>query len=74
MTSVRRAAPDPAPVDESSGADGQAGAPAPALFDHYLEPGRPHPGAYDEMFHPDGTSARPTARCTRRSHPRPPPT
>jgi hypothetical protein len=60
-------------VDESSAGDGRDGTPAPALFDHYLEPGRPHPDGYDEMFHPDGT-ARPTARCTRRSRPRPPPT
>ena len=60
MTSVSRAAPDPAPVDESGGGDLQDGVPpdtnqAPALFDDYLEPDRPHAGAYDEMFHADGT-------------------
>lgn len=26
-----------------------------AQFDGYLTPTRPHPGAYDEMFTPDGT-------------------
>jgi uncharacterized circularly permuted ATP-grasp superfamily protein len=26
-----------------------------ALFDGYRDPDRPHPGAYDEMFHADGT-------------------
>jgi len=55
MTSVSRAVPDPAPVDESGGGDLPDGAPAPALFDDYLEPDRPHAGAYDEMFQADGT-------------------
>jgi len=26
----------------------------PDLFDGYLEPDRPHAGAFDEMFHRDG--------------------
>ncbi|OJY49649.1 circularly permuted type 2 ATP-grasp protein [Pseudonocardia sp. 73-21] len=30
-----------------------------ALFDGYLEPDRPHAGAYDEMFAPDGTVRTP---------------
>jgi hypothetical protein len=52
----------PRPVDESSAGDGRDGTPAPALFDHHLEPGRPHPDAYDEVFHPDGT-VRPPYRA-----------
>jgi hypothetical protein len=35
-----------------------------AQFDGYLSPKRPHAGAYDEMFGPDGGRI---ARCTNRS-------
>ena len=38
-----------------AGRNGHAG----AQFDGYLAPGRPHSGAYDEMFAPDGTVRSP---------------
>ena len=62
MTSVSRAAQDPVPVEERGGARRGGEAPTPDLFDGYLAPDRPHPGAYDEMFHPDG-SVRPPYRA-----------
>jgi uncharacterized circularly permuted ATP-grasp superfamily protein len=35
--------------------DGESALAESALFAGYLEPDRPHPDAYDEMFHADGT-------------------
>ena len=64
---MSRAAQGPAPVDDPDGSgarDATHGAThgaaldaagAPPLFDDYLAPDRPHAGAYDEMFAPDGT-------------------
>src|SRR5689334_7977996 len=64
MTSVSRAVEGPAPVDEprSSTPQDGGGAPHPALFDDYLAPDRPNPGADDEMFLPDG-AVRPPYRA-----------
>jgi uncharacterized circularly permuted ATP-grasp superfamily protein len=51
MTSVSR----PAPADDLAGPDpADDGPTATPLFDNYLSPQRPHAGAYDEMFSPDG--------------------
>lgn len=59
MTSVsravdRRPARDPDPETN--------GAAHTALFDGYLEPDRPHPDAFDEMFNADGTVRAPYRR------------
>jgi len=63
MTSVSRAAQRPARADGPGGADsGDGGEPATPLFDNYLSPERPNPGAYDEMFSSDG-SIRPPYRA-----------
>ncbi len=48
-------------VDAEVGADAatEEASAGSALFDGYLEPDRPHAGAYDEMFAPDGTVRTP---------------
>jgi uncharacterized circularly permuted ATP-grasp superfamily protein len=56
MTSVSRAAQSPAPADDPEAAVPEENGPAAApLFDNYLSPDRPNPGAYDEMFSSDGS-------------------
>ena len=63
MTSVSRAAQRPARADDPGGAGSEDnGEPATPLFDNYLSPERPNPGAYDEMFSADG-SIRPPYRA-----------
>jgi uncharacterized circularly permuted ATP-grasp superfamily protein len=42
------------PEDGTLRGTDDAGVGGPALFDGYLEPDRPHAGAFDEMFHADG--------------------
>ena len=60
MTSVSRAAQSPAPADDPEAAGPEEDSPAAApLFDNYLSPDRPNPGAYDEMFSPDGSMRGP---------------
>ena len=57
MTSVSRAAQTSSPCRRPRGGAGpRRTSPAAApLFDNYLSPDRPNPGAYDEMFSPDGS-------------------
>ncbi|NMH96711.1 circularly permuted type 2 ATP-grasp protein [Pseudonocardia acidicola] len=55
MTGVSRAAERNSPPRRSARA-GQTGS---LLFDGYLEPDRPHPGVFDEMFSPDGAVRAP---------------
>ncbi|MHA6795807.1 circularly permuted type 2 ATP-grasp protein [Pseudonocardia bannensis] len=55
MTTVSRAADR----RSASGRTGPAGQNGSALFDGYLEPDRPHPDAFDEMFATDGTVRAP---------------
>lgn len=56
MTSMSRAAQRPAPADDPGAAEPEEnGLAAAPLFDNYLSPDRPNPGAYDEMFSPDGS-------------------
>ena len=60
MTSVSRAAQRPARADDPGGAGSEDnGEPATPLFDNYLSPERPNPGAYDEMFSADGSIRSP---------------
>src|SRR5690349_4546066 len=61
MTAVSRAAQDPVQADDPGLAESEEngpeedGAATPPLFDNYLAPDRPHAGAWDEMFSPDGS-------------------
>jgi uncharacterized circularly permuted ATP-grasp superfamily protein len=53
---VQRRAATAEPEEGGAGPDGASGS---ALFEGYLEPDRPHAGAYDEMFAADGTVRSP---------------
>ena len=61
MTAVSRAAQDPVRADDPGAVESEEngpeenGAATPPLFDNYLAPERPHAGAWDEMFSPDGS-------------------
>src|SRR5690349_14283108 len=65
MTAVSRAAQDPVQADDPGLAESEEngpeedGAATPPLFDNYLAPDRPHAGAWDEMFSPDGSVRAP---------------
>ena len=60
MTSVSRAAQRPARADDPGGTGSEDnGEAATPLFDNYLSPERPNPGAYDEMFSADGSIRSP---------------
>ena len=65
MTAVSRAAQDPVRADDPGAVESEEngpeenGAATPPLFDNYLAPDRPHAGAYDEMFSPDGSVRAP---------------
>jgi hypothetical protein len=60
MTAVSRAAQDPVRADDPGAAESEENGPAaPPLFDNYLAPDRPHAGAWDEMFSPDGSVRAP---------------
>ncbi len=53
---VQRRGADVDPVETGAGSVAGSGS---ALFEGYHEPGRPHAGAYDEMFAADGTVRSP---------------
>jgi uncharacterized circularly permuted ATP-grasp superfamily protein len=65
MTAVTRAAQDPVRADDPGAVESEEsgpeenGAATPPLFDNYLAPDRPHAGAWDEMFSPDGSVRAP---------------
>jgi len=65
MTAVSRAAQDPVRADDPGAVESEEngpeenGAATPPLFDNYLAPDRPHAGAWDEMFSPDGSVRAP---------------
>ncbi|GAA4676386.1 circularly permuted type 2 ATP-grasp protein [Pseudonocardia yuanmonensis] len=58
MTPVSRAV-DRRPAGEPAQDDGAAAVGGSALFDGYLEPDRPNPDAFDEMFNVDGSVRAP---------------
>jgi uncharacterized circularly permuted ATP-grasp superfamily protein len=60
MTAVSRAAQDPVRADDAGAVESEDnGSATPPLFDNYLAPDRPHAGAWDEMFSPDGSVRAP---------------